>query len=212
MWKPSSIAGAFVLALVVVIALACSDDSTVVAATDDAGGGTPAVPTQDAGAPAEEETGNVEGEPVQEPQIAQVLLTVNQREIAKGKIAEAFALTPEVQAYASAMVIDYTAIDERQRALFLTVGLTPVDSSTNRRLKAESEAIIAQLGLLPRDFERIYVHAQVAAHAEVLDLIDRKLLPAVSSEELATELRLLRAAVSKHLETARSLGTLRSLH
>jgi predicted outer membrane protein len=201
MFKASSIAGAFALTLVVAMAASCSGDDSAVTVTQDAGGGGTTPP--DASVPADASTDDAVVEAVQEPQIADVLLTVNRRELQQGQIAQTYAVTPQVQTFASLMVDEYTAINARQEALIATLGLTPADSATNRQLQSEADDVILQLQKLPDDFERVYIDAQVAAHAEVLNLIDRQLLPAAASDGMQAELVALRAAVSSHLDAAR---------
>jgi predicted outer membrane protein len=204
MFKASSIAGAFALTLVAAVAASCSGDDTVVTSTADAGGSGGTTPP-DASVPADASTGDAVVEAVQEPQIAQVLLTVNRRELDQSQIAATYAVTPQVQTFASLMVDEYTAINARQEALFVTLGLTPTGSSTSRQLQSESDDILQKLQLLPNDFERVYIDAQVANHAEVLNLIDRQLLPAAASDGMQAELTALRAAVSSHLDAARTV-------
>ncbi|MDB4995480.1 MAG: hypothetical protein JWM74_2912, partial [Myxococcaceae bacterium] len=142
MFKASSIAGAFALTLVVAMAASCSGDDSVVTVTEDAGGGGTTPP--DASVPADASTDDAVVEAVQEPQIADVLLTVNRRELQQGQIAQTYAVTPQVQTFASLMVDEYTAINARQEALIATLGLTPADSATNRQLQSEADDVILQ--------------------------------------------------------------------
>jgi predicted outer membrane protein len=206
MYKASSIAGAFALTLVGAIVASCSDDDKLVAGAEDTGVGDAATPPGGDAAPSD--AGNdVIVEMVQDPQIAQVLLTVNRRELDESRIAKDFALTTRTHDFAELMVNEYTAINERQVALFSVLGLVPVDSETNRQLQSESDAVLAKLEALPVDLDRVYMDAQVAGHTEVLALINRQLLPAASSAELKSELRTLQDAVQGHLDAARAAQT-----
>lgn len=206
MYKASSFTGAFVLTLVVAMAASCSDDESVVSVAEDAGGGdaTPA-PSPDAAPPADAGNGDVVVETIQDPQIAQVLLTVSQAEIEQSRIVKDVALTTSMRDYAERIYNEYTAINERQVALFAVLGLEPVDSATSRQLQSEADAVLVQLQALPVNIERIYIDAQVAGHTQILGLIDRQLLPAASSAELESELRTLRDTVQADLDAARTV-------
>jgi putative membrane protein len=205
MYKASSIAGAFALTLVGAIVASCSDDSKVVGVAQDAGVSDATTPPEVDAAPQDTGSGDVVVEAVQDPQIAQVLLTVNRRELDQSRIARSFALTTPAHDLAELMFNEYTAINERQVALFLVLGLVPVDSETNRQLQAESDDVLAKLEALTFELDRVYVDAQVAGHTEVLALINRQLLPAASTVELKIELETLRDAVQRHLEAARAV-------
>jgi putative membrane protein len=165
--------------------------------------------TADAGPPADASNGDAVVAESRDPQIAQVMTIANQTEVTQGQIAALTAVTPQVQTFASSMVSEHGALLERQQALFRTLGITPVDTSTSRGLQSESDALVDQLrSLRGINVDQVYMDAQVSQHAEVIDLIDSQLLPAVTAPELRAELVSMRATMSAHLDAARSLAIL----
>jgi putative membrane protein len=213
MAKRSSIAGVLALTVVMVgAAAACSGDDTVVGVTEDAGAGDDGSGSDvgtsvDAATSADGESNDAAVEALADPQIAQVMLITSEGEIARGQLAQSYALTPAVLGFASQMVTEHTDMSKRQQALFLALGITASDSETSRQMQATSDSVLAQLQLLPNDFERVYIDSEVAAHALILDLIVRQLLPAATASELKDELQAMRATETQHLVAARALQT-----
>ena len=89
-------------------------------------------------------------------------------EVAAGKIAETRAKSPEVQAFARMMVKDHTKSTEALKTALKTAGLavTPPAEMDERRkgmlqnLQAAGDS----------DFDLAYLHQQLAAHVEALEL------------------------------------------
>jgi putative membrane protein len=210
MRRASSIAGAIALVLAAGTMASACNDLDVPVSVSDAGQGGDAQAIVDAGTAAEAAaTANGDTATIQDSRIAQVLFTVNQGEVAESQLAARLAFTDQVKIFATSMVTEHIAVLEREMVLFDKLGLTLVDSETSRQLQTASDTLLAQmLTLRGINVDRVYVDAQVAAHAKILDLIDNELLPAATAPELGSELTTLRTAVAAHLAAARELQTL----
>jgi putative membrane protein len=184
------------------LVIACSDDNnsgnaTVVPGIDSS------VNVPDSSA----ETSAADSGRVQsDAQIAQVALTANTGEIAQGMLAQTSATNADVKTFASLMVTDHTAANQRVQALAQQLGITPAPSGVSVQLQSESDAIVAQLQMLSgAAFDTAYVTAQVTVHTRVLALIDDMLLPAAQAAEVKAELTTMRASVVMHLSVAQQL-------
>jgi putative membrane protein len=146
------------------------------------------------------------GAELSDAQIAAVVLAANGGEVEQGEIAVNAGQRDDVRAFARMLVTMHSAAVERENALFRTLMLTPEENAVSAELKAASDATVQALNAAnAAGFDMLYVMSQVDAHRKVLDLIDDRLLPSVTSAELRAELNTMRADVQRHLELATEL-------
>jgi putative membrane protein len=133
----------------------------------------------------------------------------NLAEIQAGTLAQREARDSAVRAFATMMVNDHGALDQRASALAQQVGVTPAlpDSQLPRLQATEAAALPtpggAATGASP--FDSAYVAQQVAAHTRTLALVDAAIGRAQAAElrtMLQTEVR---PRVVAHLDAARQL-------
>jgi putative membrane protein len=193
---------AIVAALTVVVA--CSDDddgNAVLVPVGDSSINLPDAITADTSTG---DSGQVQGD----PQVAQVMLTANTGEVAQGTLAQTSATNTAVKDFATMMVTEHSAANQRVQALVQQLGITPQPNPVSAQLQGESDAIVAQLRTLSGTaFDRAYIDAQVDVHTKVLALIDDTLLPASQAAEVKAELATMRASVAMHLTHAQQLQT-----
>ena len=139
-------------------------------------------------------------------QIASIALTANAGEIEQNMVAEAKTNRASIAAFARDLVAMHTAAQQRETALFATVGLVPADNPTSAQLRDASSAIVARLrAASAADFDAIYIMSQIDVHSMVLNLIEQTLLPQASSDSVRIELTTMRNEVRAHLATATQL-------
>ncbi|HEV7578723.1 MAG TPA: DUF4142 domain-containing protein [Caldimonas sp.] len=139
-------------------------------------------------------------------QIASIVVTANQVDIDAGKLAETKASNAEVKAFGKQMVTDHSGVNKQAAALVTKLKVTPEDNATSKSLKAGGADNVKNLEKLSgAAFDRAYVDHEVAYHQQVLDAIDKTLVPSAQNAELKALLVAVRPAFVAHLEHARSL-------
>ena len=139
-------------------------------------------------------------------QIAAIVVTANQVDIDAGKLAEAKASHADVKAFAKQMVTDHSGVNKQAVALVTKLKVTPEDNATAQSLKAGGIDNVRSLEKISgAAFDRAYVEHEVAYHQQVLDAIDKVLIPGAQNAELKSLLVAVRPAFAAHLEHAKSL-------
>ncbi len=145
---------------------------------------------------------------VTDAQIASIVVTANQVDIDAGKLAETAAKNPDVKAFGRLMVEAHTGVNKSAVDLVTRLKVTPEDNDTSRSLKAGGERNVAALkSLTGAAFDKAYVDHEVAYHEQVLDAVDKTLIPSAKNDELKALLVKVRPAFVAHLEHARQLQT-----
>ena len=149
---------------------------------------------------------SVSAQGVTDPQIAAIVVTANQVDIDAGQLAEARATNPQVKAFGRQMVTTHTGVNRQATELVTKLKVTPQDNPTSQSLKSGGDANVAHLKTLSgAQFDREYVDHEVAYHQQVLDAIDKVLVPSAKNEELKALLVTVRPAIAAHLEHAKML-------
>ena len=119
-----------------------------------------------------------------DPQIAGIVVTANQIDVDAGKIAKSRSKNKEVQAFAQQMITDHTAVNKQAAALAKKLGVKPEDSATSKSLKKAAADTAKKLKALKgAQFDKAYVDNEVAYHQQVLDAIDKVLIPNADNAE-----------------------------
>jgi len=137
-------------------------------------------------------------------QIAHIVVTANQVDIDAGKLAESKGSNAQVKAFGKQMVTDHTGVNQQAVALAKKLNVTPQDNPTSQSLKTGGAENVKKLtGLSGAAFDRAYVDHEIAYHEQVLDAIDKVLLPNAKNEELKALIVKVRPAFVAHLEHAK---------
>ncbi len=148
----------------------------------------------------------VSAQGVDDAQIAAIVVTANQVDIDAGKLASSNATSPEVKQFGQQMVTDHTGVNKQATALVTKLHVTPKDNPTAQSLKAEGQKNVAELKTLKgAAFDKAYVDHEVAYHQQVIDALDKTLIPSASNAELKALLVKVRPAFVAHLEHAKHL-------
>jgi putative membrane protein len=139
-------------------------------------------------------------------QIAAIVVTANQVDIDAGKLAESKATSPEVKAFGKQMVTDHTGVNKQATELVTKLGVKPEDNPTAQSLKSGGADNVRDLTALSgAAFDKAYVDHEVAYHQQVLDAVDKTLIPSAQNAELKALLVKVRPAFVAHLEHAKQL-------
>src|SRR4051812_33138140 len=118
-------------------------------------------------------------------QIAAIVVTANQVDIDAGKLAESKGSNAEVKAFGKQMVTDHTGVTKQAVDLVTKLGVKPEDNPTAQSLKKGGADNLKQLnGLKGKAFDTAYVDHEVAYHQQVLDAVDKTLIPSAKNDEL----------------------------
>jgi putative membrane protein len=141
-----------------------------------------------------------------DPQIAGIVVTANQIDIDAGKLAKSRSKRKDVQDFAQQMITDHSAVNQQAGALAKKLGVKPADSDTSNSLKKAAAQTAQKLkGLKGAEFDKAYVDNEVAYHQQVLDAIDKVLIPNAQNAELKALITKVRPAFVAHLEHAKHL-------
>jgi putative membrane protein len=141
-----------------------------------------------------------------DPEIAHIVVTANQVDIDAGKIAQKRATNAEVKAFAARMVADHEGVNTSAVALAKKLNVTPEDNATSKSLDAGGDKHLARLKTLKgAAFDQAYIDREVAYHQQVLDAMDKVLIPNARNEELRALLVKVRPAFVAHLEHAKQI-------
>jgi len=143
---------------------------------------------------------------VNDAQIASIVVTANQVDIDAGKLASSMAKNAEVKKFGALMVTDHTAVNKAAVDLATKLKVTPEDNPTSQSLKSGGADNVSSLKSLKGDaFDKAYVDHEVAYHQQVIDAVDKVLIPNASNAELKALLVKTRPAFVAHLEHAKQV-------
>jgi putative membrane protein len=104
------------------------------------------------------------------------------------------------------MVKDHSGVNKAATDLATKLKVTPEDNDTSKALKAGGEKNLAHLKTLKgAAFDKAYIDHEVAYHQQVLDALDKTLIPNAQNAELKALLTKTRPAFVAHLEHAKQV-------
>ncbi|NUR53070.1 MAG: DUF4142 domain-containing protein [Acidobacteria bacterium] len=143
---------------------------------------------------------------VNDAQIASIVVTANQVDIDAGKLASSKAANPEVKKFGQLMVTDHTGVNKSATDLVKKLKVTPEDNATSKSIKSGGDENLAKLKKLRgAEFDKAYVDHEVEYHQQVLDAMDKTLIPSAQNAELKALLVKVRPAFVAHLEHAKQV-------
>ena len=125
-----------------------------------------------------------------DPQIAHIVYSAGNIDIAAGKQALAQSHNKAVRAFASEMVRDHTAVNVQALALVKKLHVTPQANPTSTALSKQASATLRRLSHLHgRSFDRAYATNEVAYHKTVNGALANTLIPSANNGELKSLLQ-----------------------
>lgn len=125
-----------------------------------------------------------------DPQIAHIAYTAGVIDVTAARQALKKSNNKEVKAFASDMVRDHEAVNDKALALVKKLKVTPEDNDTSRTLSKNAAAKLQELSKLKgATFDKAYVDNEVAYHKAVDDALETLLIPSASNAELKSLLQ-----------------------
>lgn len=151
-------------------------------------------------------TAGVAAQTPNDAQIAAIVVTANQVDIDAGKLAEKEGQSRDVKDFGKQMVTDHTGVNKQAEALVKKLKVTPEKNSTSESLRSGGEANVKTLkGLKGASFDKAYIDHEVTYHEQVIEAIDKTLIPNAQNSELKALLVAVRPAFVGHLEHAKKI-------
>lgn len=120
-----------------------------------------------------------------DPQIAHIAYTAGQIDIQAAQLALQKSKNKEVRAFATDMVRDHTAVNDKALALVKKLKVTPEDNDTSKALNKQAADKRAELSKLSgAAFDKAYIENEVAYHKTVNDALQNTLIPSASNQDL----------------------------
>ena len=143
---------------------------------------------------------------INDAQIAAIVVTANQVDIDAGELAVSRASKAEVKKFGQQMVTDHKGVNKSAVDLATKLKVTPEENETSKALKAGGEKNVANLKTLKgAAFDKAYVDHEVAYHTQVIEALDKTLIPNAKNAELKALLVKVRPAFVAHLEHAKMI-------
>lgn len=142
-----------------------------------------------------------------DPQIAHIAYTAGDLDIKAAKLALEKSKSETVRAFASDMVRDHQAVNDKALALVKKLGVTPEDNDTSKALVTQAETKHGELVKLSgAAFDKAYVANEVAYHKTVNEALKTTLIPSSSNAELKSLLETGLKIFEGHLQHAEMLA------
>lgn len=143
---------------------------------------------------------------INDAQIAAIVVTANQVDIDAGELAASHATNAEVRKFGQQMVTDHKGVNKSAVDLATKLKVTPQENDTSRALKSGGDQNVANLKKLKgAAFDKAYIDHEVAYHQQVIDALDKTLIPNAHNAELKALLVKVRPAFVAHLEHAKQV-------
>jgi putative membrane protein len=125
-----------------------------------------------------------------DPQIAHIAYTAGVKDVAASKQALAKSHNKAVRGFASEMVRDHTAVNDKALALVKKLHVTPQDNPTSQALSKQAKATLDRLSHLNgAAYDKAYIDNEVAYHKTVNGALASTLIPNAKNPELKSLLK-----------------------
>jgi putative membrane protein len=142
-----------------------------------------------------------------DPQIAHIVVTADDLDIANAKLALDKSKNAEVQRFAHRMIADHGSVTDQAVALAKKLNITPEDNPTSKSLKDAQDASRKRLDSLSGvAFDKAYANNEAAYHKIVDDALSNTLIPDAQNAELKSLLESGLKIFQDHLRDAESIA------
>ena len=142
-----------------------------------------------------------------DPQIAHIAYTAGTIDIEAAKLALQKSKSKAVREFASEMVRDHEAVNEKALALVKKLHVTPEQNATSEGLKKQAAATKAKLQKLHgKAFDKAYAANEVAYHQTVNGALKSTLIPSANNGELKSLLETGLTLFGEHQKHAEHLS------
>jgi len=142
-----------------------------------------------------------------DPEIAHIAYTAGNIDIAAAKQALAKSHNATVRAFASEMVRDHQAVNDKALALLKELKVTPQDNATSDALSKQADATLKRFAKLnEHDFDHAYLNNEVAYHGTVNSALKTTLIPSATNAQLISLLETGLTLFTEHQKHAEHLA------
>ena len=142
-----------------------------------------------------------------DPQIAHIAYTAGNIDIEAAKLALTKSKTPAIREFASEMVRDHQAVNDKALALVKKLHVTPEQNATSETLTKQAAETRAKLEKLNgKAFDKAYAANEVAFHGAVNGALKTTLIPSANNGELKSLLETGLTLFSEHQKHAEHLS------
>ena len=142
-----------------------------------------------------------------DPEIAHIAYTAGNIDIAAAKQALAKSHNATVRAFASEMVRDHQAVNDKALALLKELKVTPQDNATSDSLSKQADATLKRFAKLnEHDFDHAYLNNEVAYHGTVNSALKTTLIPSATNAQLKSLLETGLTLFTEHQKHAEHLA------
>jgi putative membrane protein len=139
-------------------------------------------------------------------QIAAIVVTANQVDIDAGEVAKSTSKNADVKGFAERMIADHKAVNQQAKDLVTRLKVTPEENDTSKSLTKGGDDNLRNLKALKgADFDRAYIDHEVTYHQDVIDALDKTLIPNAKNKELKDLLVNVRPSFEAHLAHAKEV-------
>ena len=139
-------------------------------------------------------------------QIVGIVQLVNQAEINNGKQASSRATSVAVKSYARMVVTDHEQMHKDTDTLADSLKISEDDSPAKQKYSKAADVELDSLkSFKGAAYDKAYIDAAVSDHQEVLNALDKELIPGAVNPSLKAALQTARGKVAAHLQKAQEI-------
>jgi putative membrane protein len=147
-----------------------------------------------------------EAQNLTDPEIVAIANAASTAAIRKGELAKRLGTNAMVKDYATDVVATDRGSAGRLKAMSEKAKIPPKDDDLSNKITSESHTKLEDLRSKPgKEFDKAFIDDQVRMHTEVIDVIDKQLLPSAQSQDLKAHLKDVRQKASEQLQKAQDL-------
>ena len=144
--------------------------------------------------------------PPTDAQIAHIVVTANQIDIDAGKLAQTKGSNSDVKSFGTEMVNAHMGVNKQAQDLVAKLKVSPQDNPTSQNMKSDGAANLRRLQVMSGSgFDKAYIDREVTYHQQVIDAMDKTLIPNAKNQELKDLLTKSRPVFAGHLEHAKKI-------
>jgi putative membrane protein len=143
---------------------------------------------------------------VTDSQIASIMKTADEAEIAAAKVAVKSAKNADVKSFAQQMIKEHSKNEKDGGEIEKKAGIKPENNDMAKTLKQDADKKVSDLkGKKGAEFDQAYMGMQVDMHQQLLSQLNDKFIPEAKDDQMKSFLEQTKSHVQQHLDHARSI-------
>lgn len=147
-------------------------------------------------------------ETLTDPKIIELMKTANEGEVDLANLAKSRAEHKDVKDYAKNMIDEHKKNEKDGKEAAKKAKVKSEDSTASKDLENLADAKEKELkNFKGKEFDKAFIDQQITMHKQLIDDLNKKMIPAVQSPEIKAYLEATKAHVEKHLSRAQEIQT-----